>query len=268
MAIRQEHMEKVQDYGLTEYEARAYLALLELHGGTAREVASLSRVPRTKIYQVLDDLHEKRLAEVVPERPKKYIAVPFEEYLERFEADYKEKLEKIEEDRELAREELVPTGGREPTQAGTFQVFKGRKNVTTKVEEMLQEAEEEIFHIGSSAAAQRFQYHTPILEELAEAGIRLRTLFPTTEKNEAALDELSETCELRRRAMEGAGAAILIVDESAALVWHPVPDDSHVFQGDDVAMWTDDEVVVQDMKSGFEASWTNAEEVEGCSPRT
>ncbi len=267
MAIQQEHMEKVQDYGLTEYEARAYLALLELHGGTAREVASLSRVPRTKIYQVLDDLHEKRLAEVVPERPKKYIAVPFEEYLERFEEEYKDKLEKIEEDREMAREELVPTGGHEPTETGTFQVFKGRKNVTTQVEEMLQDAEEEVFHIGSSAAAQRFQYHTPILRDLADEDIKIRTLFPPTSGNEAALEELSELGEVRSRDIEGAGAAILIVDETSALVWHPVPDDSHVFQGDDIAMWTDDEVVVRDMKGGFEATWTNAEEVEECAPR-
>ncbi len=263
MAIQKEHMEKVQDYGLTEYEARAYLALLELHGGTAREVASLSRVPRTKIYQVLDDLHEKRLAEVVPERPKKYIAVPFEQYLERFEAEYKDKLEKIEEDREMAREELVPTGGHEPTETGTFQVFKGRKNVTTQVEEMLQEAEEEVFHIGSAAAAQRFQYHTPILSDLNDAGINLRALFPTSSGNESAIAELTEYGEIRVRDVEGAGAAILIIDDAFALVWHPVPDDSHVFQGDDVAMWTDDAVVVQDLKAGFEATWSNANAVEG-----
>ncbi|PSG97165.1 hypothetical protein BRD56_06825 [Thermoplasmatales archaeon SW_10_69_26] len=266
MAIEQEHMEKVQDYGLTEYEARAYLALLELHGGTAREVASLSRVPRTKIYQVLDDLHEKRLAEVIPERPKRYVAVPFEEYLERFEEEYEEKLEKISQDRELAREELVPTGEREPTQAGAFQIFKGRKNVTTKIEEMLQEADGEVFHVGSGPAAERFQYHTPVLEDLDGEDVTVRALFPKTDANEAALDELAETCVVRDREDPGAGSAIMIVDEDQAIVWHPVPDDSHVFQGDDVAMWTDDGVVVEDLKAGFEASWSTGEEVPPCSP--
>lgn len=265
MAIRQEHMEKVQDYGLTEYEARAYLALLELHGGTAREVASLSRVPRTKIYQVLDDLHEKRLAEVIPERPKRYVAVPFEEYLEEFEEEYRDKLEKISEDRELAREELVPTGEREPTQAGSFQIFKGRKNVTTKIEEMLQEADEEVFHVGSAPAAERFQYHTPVLEDLDGNDVAVRALFPATDANEAAMEELAETCVVRDREEDGAGSAILIVDEDQAIVWHPVPDDSHVFQGDDVAMWTDDGVVVEDLKAGFEASWGEGEEVSPCS---
>ncbi len=261
MAIRPEHMEKVQDYGLTEYEARAYLALLELHGGTAREVASLSRVPRTKIYQVLDDLHEKRLAEMIPERPKRYIAVPFEEYLSRFEEDYKQKLEKIAEDRVLAREELIPSGGMETTQAGSFQVFKGRKNVTTKVEEMIQDAETDVFHIGSCAAAKRFSYHTPVLKEVTGNGVHVRTMFPKSTTETTGLDELHESCEIRLREEDPAGAAILIIDDKAALVWHPVPDDSHVFQGDDVAMWTDDEVVVRDLKSGFEAQWLTAKEV-------
>jgi sugar-specific transcriptional regulator TrmB len=266
MAIKQEHMEKIQDYGLTEYEARAYLALLELNGGTAREVASLSRVPRTKIYQVLDDLHGKRLAEMIPERPKKYLAVPFEEYLARFETDYKEKLEKIEKDRVIAREELIPSGNRENTTTGGFQVFKGRKNVTTKVEEMLDDSESDVFHIGTAPAAKRFQYHTPILEELAERGVKVRLLFPSGKNNEGALSELAETSQVRIRNEEGAGASILIVDDERALVWHPVPDDGHVFQGDDIAMWTDDAVVVQDLKAGFEASWSEGGEVSPCSP--
>ncbi|MDX1610724.1 MAG: helix-turn-helix domain-containing protein [Candidatus Thermoplasmatota archaeon] len=260
MAIKQQHMQKIQDYGLTEYEARAYLALLELGGGTAREVASLSRVPRTKIYQVLDDLHSKQLAEMIPERPKKYLAVPFEEYLARFESDYKERLERIAEDRKLAREELIPSTGHEQTSTGTFQVFKGRKNVTTKVEEMLIGAEEEVFHIGTAAAAKRFQYHTPVLAELVEKGVDIRVMVPCDGTNESALEELSESCTITDRPNEGAGAAILVVDNKTALVWHPVPDDGHVFQGDDIAMWTDDEVVVCDLKAGFETTWSEAEE--------
>ena len=260
MAIRPEHMEKIQDYGLTEYEARAYLALLELHGGTAREVASLSRVPRTKIYQVLDDLHAKRLAEMIPERPKKYVAVPFEEYLARFEVEYQAKLEKIAVDKKMARTELVPATSRETTKTGGFQVFKGRKNVTTKVEEMLMAAEAEVFHVGTAAAARRYQYHVPVLRDLAKKGIALRNMFPVTSDNEAAMKDLAEHGELRVRPDEGAGAAILVVDDKMALVWHPVPDDSHVFQGEDVAMWTDDEVVVRDLKSGYEGTWASAQE--------
>lgn len=42
-------VEKLQRIGLTEYESRAYLALLSTHFNTATKVAEKSGVPRTKI---------------------------------------------------------------------------------------------------------------------------------------------------------------------------------------------------------------------------
>jgi Sugar-specific transcriptional regulator TrmB len=45
--------------GLTEYEARAYAALVGLGEATAREIHEASRVPRTRIYDILRDLGGK-----------------------------------------------------------------------------------------------------------------------------------------------------------------------------------------------------------------
>ncbi|MBM3300113.1 MAG: TrmB family transcriptional regulator, partial [Deltaproteobacteria bacterium] len=42
--------------GLTEYESRAYAALLSENITTAGRLSSQSRVPRTKIYEVLESL--------------------------------------------------------------------------------------------------------------------------------------------------------------------------------------------------------------------
>ena len=254
MAIRQERVEKVQDYGLTEYEARAYLALLELQAATARDVASLSRVPRTKIYQVLDELHAKRLVEMIPERPKKYAAVPFEEYLGRFETEYKTRLEKIRRDREMAKRELTPAIAKEPARTGTFQVLKGRKNVVAKVEEMMTVAVGEVVHAGSATAARRFAYHSPVVRDVAAKGVAFRFLFPAGDGNEAAVQQLAAHGEVRHAVLD-TGAAVLVIDRRQAMVWHPVPDDGHVFQGDDVAIWTDDEAVVADILAGLEARW-------------
>ena len=59
--------------GLTDYEARAYRALLELGSATAADVADASRIPRTRIYAVLDGLLGDWVA-VEPGRPKRYRA--------------------------------------------------------------------------------------------------------------------------------------------------------------------------------------------------
>jgi sugar-specific transcriptional regulator TrmB len=52
-------VEKLQRVGLTQYEAKAYLALLNTHLSTATKVAEKSGVPRTKIYSVLEALKHK-----------------------------------------------------------------------------------------------------------------------------------------------------------------------------------------------------------------
>jgi sugar-specific transcriptional regulator TrmB len=44
-------VEKLKRVGLTEYEAKAYLALLNTHLCTATQVSEKSGVPRIKIYR-------------------------------------------------------------------------------------------------------------------------------------------------------------------------------------------------------------------------
>ncbi|GAB4390426.1 MAG: helix-turn-helix domain-containing protein [Thermodesulfovibrionales bacterium] len=72
--------------GFSEYEARAYIALLGDHPATPYQVARASRIPTSKIYQVLSRLEEKEMASALGEgRRKKYIPVPPGEFAESFE---------------------------------------------------------------------------------------------------------------------------------------------------------------------------------------
>jgi len=53
------NIHRLQRLGLTEYEAKAYLGLLNEHVSTATNLAQKSTVPRTKIYVVLEALANK-----------------------------------------------------------------------------------------------------------------------------------------------------------------------------------------------------------------
>jgi len=46
-------VEGLRKLGLTEYEAKAYAALVGMGEASAREVHELSGVPRTRIYDIL-----------------------------------------------------------------------------------------------------------------------------------------------------------------------------------------------------------------------
>lgn len=72
---REELIKDLKQFGLTEYEAKAYLSLA-MHGPLqASALSTLSKVPQSKIYEVLKTLVSKSLAEFWNGRPIRYRAV-------------------------------------------------------------------------------------------------------------------------------------------------------------------------------------------------
>ncbi len=59
--------------GLTDYEAKAYEALVKLGKATAAQISKESGVSYGKIYTVLGSLEAKGLAKTVPEMTKKFV---------------------------------------------------------------------------------------------------------------------------------------------------------------------------------------------------
>ncbi|WP_290810184.1 helix-turn-helix domain-containing protein [Halovivax sp.] len=69
-------MASLRDLGLSEYEARAYRALLDTGPTTAKELSRASDVPMGRIYDVLNSIEQYNLVRSqTASRPKKYVAV-------------------------------------------------------------------------------------------------------------------------------------------------------------------------------------------------
>lgn len=66
--------EELEIFGLSSYESRAYLSLLNLGIRTAKEISDDSKIPFGRIYDVLSSLEDKRLLDIQETRPKKFIA--------------------------------------------------------------------------------------------------------------------------------------------------------------------------------------------------
>jgi len=75
--LREDLVKSLKEFGLSEYEAKAYL-VLTIHGPlTASSVSELSNVPQSKVYAVLKSLVSKYLAEYWNGKPLKYSSRTF-----------------------------------------------------------------------------------------------------------------------------------------------------------------------------------------------
>jgi sugar-specific transcriptional regulator TrmB len=88
--------EKLRQVGLTEYEAKAYLALLNTHLNAATQVSEKSGVPRTKIYSVLEALKHKGWVRVYSGVPLLFKAVTPQAVFEKVKGDLERFLESVQ----------------------------------------------------------------------------------------------------------------------------------------------------------------------------
>ncbi len=64
--------ERLQQFGLSDYQARTYTVLVAHGVADAETIASTANIPRTSVYKSLDTLHEKGYVVVSEGRPRVY----------------------------------------------------------------------------------------------------------------------------------------------------------------------------------------------------
>ena len=91
-------IDRLREIGLTEYEARAYVALLHSNPVTAYEAAKNAGIPTSKIYQVMARLIEKGAAiEVRDQTRRKYVPMDPDELINQYRSTFESNLENLEQ---------------------------------------------------------------------------------------------------------------------------------------------------------------------------
>ena len=89
-------VEKLQCVGLTQYEAKAYMTLLNMHLSTATKLSEKSGVLRTKIYSVLETLKHKGWVHVYSGVPLLFKAVEPMKVFEKVKGDLETFLQSVQ----------------------------------------------------------------------------------------------------------------------------------------------------------------------------
>ena len=149
-------MTSLRDLGLSEYEARAYRALLAASPSTAKELSRASDVPMGRVYDVLKDLEQRGLARSqAASRPKKYVAVEPEAALDRLLEAKREELEEQEAQYEATVEELEnDLDATAPTEEGFWTAAVGQSETVELLIERLDTATDRVITVAGGPTPQ------------------------------------------------------------------------------------------------------------------
>ena len=86
----------LESLGLTEYEARCFVALTRVGQGTAREIAEVADVPRPRVYDSVEALQGRGLADVQDAQPRRFRAPDPHDAVETIRREYGRRLDRLD----------------------------------------------------------------------------------------------------------------------------------------------------------------------------
>lgn len=245
--INQERIAKLNALGLNEQQARAYLALLDVPSGTVHELAQVSRVPRAKLYEVMESLNRKGLVDIIPDTPQRFKANPLT-------ALYDTRMEELRaEEVQLKRTvaelsiQFVPPARQAAAEEdhGFAHLAQGRPQYPVRTRQLIREAKRSLTILGDKLFLARLRIYEDLVRLLALAAekIPVRILLPENvveqiEGRRIHVDELEET--LRRGGLVLGDVTVLVRDQEEYLVTHFIPNDLHPSRGGDRLLWGND----------------------------
>ena len=246
-------LRELQNFGLSENEARVYLASLQIGKATADEISKHAEVKRPTTYVQIESLMQKGLMSSVEDGKKTYFTPESPEYLRRlFEKNHEELARRGKElDRmlpDLAR--MFETAGERPR----VRFFEGKEGLVTMREEFLKVKSKEIFAIFSHDALleafTREELDT-YSEKREGLGIKTRAIYTRTEgKFKEVLPEYGKYWRFIPEEKMLLSTDIIIYDNNVAVM---------TLKGKIIGTITENREIADSMRALFKFIWEAAE---------
>jgi sugar-specific transcriptional regulator TrmB len=224
---------------------------------SAGEIAEISRVPRSRTYDVLETLEKKGFTIVKIGKPVKYIGVKPQIILERLKNDVKrdaqERLDyliKIRETDEFDNLEEIYKGGTNPVDRGDLSVaLKGRTNISGYLKEIIKKAEKEIIICTDvEDVKSKIKMFQQMLSILSQSKIKLKIALSGDAESIKKVEKILET-KIKKVDLS---AKFFIIDRKEILFY--LSQDS---EGEDSAIWLNSEFFSQAFAALFEKAFEN-----------
>lgn len=216
MSDAEEAVKALDELGLTEYEARCFVALTRISKGTAKEISQVADIPRSRVYDTIERLERKGLVDVQQTEPREYRAVSVETACRRIREDYDSRINAAEN----ALGQLEEPDSRDDE--GMWAITQ-HEHVTERVVTFLDDAEDTVHYLAPATEVVDRQ----ILESLrsaADRGVSVYIEVPTEDDRDEFAETISEADIVVADDLQSTGevyaewpAQLLMVDQQAIL---------------------------------------------------
>jgi sugar-specific transcriptional regulator TrmB len=250
LPISEDAKKVLHEVGLTEYETRAYLILLERGVLTASEVSEHGGVPYSKVYETLNSLERKGWIEAERGRPSRYFPKAPSEALEAARLRLEDMVNSW---KGVVMGELQPLyEKRELMEKPDIWILRGEFSIMAKLREMLDIAKNELLIAVPAFAKPFVEASVSTLGQVRRGGVNVNVMVAGKWTEE----ELTLLGDARLRDNLFGGG--VIVDGKEALLFLGEADTKRSYSGL-LVIWSNHIGLVKFAREYFQLLWDTAE---------
>jgi sugar-specific transcriptional regulator TrmB len=254
MILAQELIGRIKDhFDLNLYETKVWLALLSKGVASVGEVATISRVPRSRTYDVLESLEKKGFAIIRMGKPVKYLGVKPQIILERIKQDIRKGAEekvnilsKLKDTEEFVKLNELYTQGINPVKKEEISTsLRGKSNISNFLREIIENAKKEVvICTNAEEIKSKAKLFSQTLSILKKANIKIKIALSGDEKT---IKEVEEKLMTKVKRIE-IDVKFFIIDRKEVLFYISKGGN----ESEDIAVWLNSDFFVESFASLFE----------------
>lgn len=249
---------ELSKFGLTSNQSKVFLFLEKYGSSTATQVSKTLKVPRTETYHLLTNLQNKGIVSASFQHPIRFSALSLDKAIGALINAEKERVKSLESQEKNLVEIWKTIPGfkidKEDVKDGKFQMLQGINQMTGKINDMIDNAEQSIQILASERDFMKF-YHAGFLERIKDSHAEPQFISSNSKKTvyifEGKLKEKVKRMPIKIKE----DLCFIIKDDNELLLFMKNPSEHHQ---NILAMWTDSVPMVYTLKLLFTYIWSNS----------
>ena len=265
MLATQKTFDMLKSIEMNKYERNLWVSILSKGSATAGELADISKVPRSRCYDVLETLADKGFIMVKNEKPLKYVAIDPSDAMERIEnkimeetQDKIKRIDSIKNDTSIKELKILfKDGMKKVNTADLHGTIKGRTSHKKHLDIMMKKSKSHIKIITTERGLDEIaENHSDRFKKLSKKGIKIKILSPKAKSE--SIKKLSDHVEIRQlkseKLLKGFGGRVFMVDGKEFSIG--ITDDARTHPGEDLFFWSANNHMSSSMVSPvFDLMW-------------